>query len=936
MGQISSNTGLNTGIDITGTITKLMAISAKPRDALTAKNTELTKQQTAVSKLNALLLSFQYMAKNVGKTDLYASTDAASSDSSALTATVTGTPTVGTYQYTPLRMAQSQQLLSSGSTSASTALGAGTLAFRFGDGVNRSAQLESLNGGQGFSRGVIRITDKSGASAQVDLSNAQTVDDVLQAINSAGSINVTAVADDGHFRLIDNTGQSVTTLKVQEVGSSSTAASLGLTTLDASTGAGQNVLQLYSGMSLDALNDGAGVDRTGTTLSDIQYTLADGTTTGQIRLSTMTTSSLGLTTVTKMTTLGEVIGAINTQSGGKLQASIGPDGNHLVVKDTVGGGSPLTLSAVGDSGALRDLGLDATTTGVTVAGDTVTGRALQGGLKTVLLSSLNGGQGIGTLGSVQLTGHNGNGLTVDLTGSVTLQDVANKINSQIASHNGQQGASQVKITAQINSAGNGIQLVDTSGVTGTLTAANVSGNDTADKLFGTNKTSTTAILNSGDMHLRVVSRNTLLAGLNGGAGVTHGTFTITDSSGARSTVNLSNQSIQNVGDVIDAINRSTSGAHAELNATGDGISIQDTAHGTGTLSISEGSSTTAHDLHLLNSATTVSGSQVIDGSTTQTIQISATDTLTTLQTKINALRGGLTASILNDGSSNPYRLSLTSTRPGKVGNMLIDTSNMSLSVQETAHGQNALLALSNASSPAASVLIASATNQFQNVLSGVTLEIKSATGQPVTVNVSLSNTNVVANVQTFVDNYNKFRAELTTDTAYDATTDTRATLTGDSTALQLDTQLSSLLSSGFYGNGSIQSLGEVGITLNTDGTLAFNQTTLENKYAADPAAVKQFFTTTDTGVSAQFNTLLEQFGGQTNSLMSSRLDALQQQIDDNKLRIDSINARLTVEQNRLYTSFYNMDIAIGKLKNSQSVINSLVGLTPYTGVTTSG
>ncbi len=931
MGQISSNTGLSTGIDITGTITKLMAISAKPRDALTAKNTELTKQQTAVSKLNALLLSFQYMAKNVGKTDLYASTDAASSDSSALTATVTGTPTVGNYQYTPLRMAQSQQLLSSGSTSASTALGAGTLAFRFGDGVNRSAQLESLNGGLGFSRGIIRITDKSGASTQVDLSNAQTVDDVLQAINSAGLINVTAVADDGHFRLIDNTGQSVTTLKVQEVGSSSTAASLGLTTLNATTGAGQDVLQLYTGMSLDALNDGAGVDRTGTTMSDIQYTLADGTTTGQIRLSTLTTSSLGLTTVTKMTTLGEVIDAINTQSGGKLQASIGSDGNHLVVKDTVGGSSPLTLTAVGDSGALHDLGLDATNTG-----DTVTGRSLQGGLKTVLLSGLNGGQGIGTLGSVQLTGHNGNGLTIDLTGSVTLQDVANKINSQIESHNGQEGASQVKITAQINSAGNGIQLVDTSGVTGTLTAANVSGNNTADKLFGTNKTSTTAILNSGDMHLRVVSRNTQLASLNGGAGVAHGTFTITDSSGVRATVDLSNQSIQNVGDAIEAINRSTSGAHAELNATGDGISIQDTAHGTGTLSISEGSSTTAHDLHLLNSATTVSGSQVIDGSTTQTIQISATDTLTTLQAKINTLRGGLTASILNDGSSNPYRLSLTSTRPGKVGNMLIDTSKMSLSVQETAHGQNALLALSNASSPVSSVLIASATNQFQNVLSGATLEIKSATGQPVTVNVSLSNVNIVANIQTFVDNYNKFRAELTTDTAYDATTDTRAALTGDSTALQLDTQLSSLLSSGFHGNGSIQSLGEVGITLNTDGTLAFSQATLESKYAADPAAVKQFFTTTDTGVSAQFNTLLEQFGGQTNSLMSSRLDALQQQIDDNKLRIDSINARLKVEQDRLYLSFYNMDIAIGKLKNSQSVINSLTGLNPYTGVTTTG
>lgn len=929
MGRIQADTGLISGIDFTDTITKLMKIAAKPRDALTTKNTELTKQQTSLSTLNVLLLNLQYISKNLGKSDIYASTEATSSNSNALTATVTGTPAVGAYQYTPLRMAQNQQLLSSGSKSATAALGAGTLAFRFGDGVDRSIPLESLNGGQGFSRGTIRITDRSGASAQVDLSHAQSVDDVLQAINDTGSINVTAVADNGHFRLIDNTGQSVTALKVQEVGGGTTAASLGLTTLDGTTGAGQNVLQLYAGMSLDALNDGAGVDRTGSTMSDIQYTLADGVTTGQIRLSTMTTSSTGLTTVTKMTTLGEVIDAINTQSGGKLQASIAPEGDHLIVTDTVGGSSALTLAAVGDSGALHDLGLDATT-----SGSTLTGRAIQGGLKTVLLSSLNGGKGVGTLGSLQLTDRGGDGLAVDLTGSVTVQDVVDKINSQIQTHNAQEGASQVNITAGINSAGNGIQLVDASVASGTLTAANVNGNDTADKLFGANKTSTTAILNSGDMHLRVVSHSTQLAGLNGGAGVAHGKFTITDSSGRRATVDLSNQTIQNVGDVIDTINRSASGVYAELNATGDGISIRDTAHGTGTLSITEGSSTTAHDLHLLSAAKTVSGSQVIDGSTTQTIQISSTDTLTTLQSKINSLGGGLTAGILNDGSSNPYRLSLTGTRAGKIGNMLVDASNMTISLQETVQGQDALLSLGNAANSAAGVLIASSTNKFQNVLPGAALEIKGATGQPVTVNVSLSSTNVEANVQAFVDDYNKFRTELTTDTAYDTTTNTGSTLTGDSSALQLDTQLSDLMSSAFLGGGSIQSMAEIGVTIQQDGTLAFDQAQFESAYTADPDAVKQFFTAKDTGVSAQFDALLEQFGGQTNSLLSSRLDAIQEQIDDNKRQIDSMNERLTAEQDRLYTSFYNMDVAIGKLQNAMKVINALAPLEPYTGVTT--
>ena len=124
MGTITSSTGLNSGIDIAGTISKLMAISSQPRDALTSQNSDLTNQQTAVTSLDALLLSVQYISKNLGKSSVYSSQTATSSNPSALAATVTGTPTVGTYQYTPLQTAQSQQFLSSGYQSATSALGA--------------------------------------------------------------------------------------------------------------------------------------------------------------------------------------------------------------------------------------------------------------------------------------------------------------------------------------------------------------------------------------------------------------------------------------------------------------------------------------------------------------------------------------------------------------------------------------------------------------------------------------------------------------------------------------------------------------------------------------------------------------------------------------------------------------------------------------------
>ena len=116
------------------------------------------------------------------------------------------------------------------------AWGAGSLSFRYGNPVDPGVSLSELNGGAGFSPGEIRITDGTGATATIDLSTARTIDDVIQAINHAGTISVTAPADGDHLELIDTSGGTTRALKVQEVGGGTTAASLGLAGIDSSTG----------------------------------------------------------------------------------------------------------------------------------------------------------------------------------------------------------------------------------------------------------------------------------------------------------------------------------------------------------------------------------------------------------------------------------------------------------------------------------------------------------------------------------------------------------------------------------------------------------------------------------------------------------------------------------------------------------------------------
>jgi len=917
MARIQTNIGLITGIPIGDTVDQLIEVAARPRDMLVERTDELQGEQVAINSLAALLLSVQFVSNKLGSESLFDKRAVTSSNTDVLTATQTGQPPKGSYQFTPLRMVQSQQLLSSGFKTDTDPIGDGRLTFRFGDHVQRTARLECFGGGNGVVRGKICITDRSGATAEIDLSTVQTVDEVLEAVNGNNTINVTAVAHGDGLRLIDNTGQTASNLKVEEIAGGTTADSLGLAGIDvaASVADGQDMLWLYQDLELDMLNDGTGI-LVDPILSDIEYQLRDGTT-GQIDLSPIES---GGSNVIEETTLGEILDVINAAVPEKLQVQIAPDGDRLIITDLTEGAGTFQLQSLHDSNALADLGLD----GQAVDGQ-ITGRRIFGGAGTVLLSSLGGPTGLGPLGLLDLTDRSGTSDTVDLADAETLDEVIDAIN-----------AAGVEILAQVNQARNGIELVDTTGSTaGNLVVANGDGETaTADKL-GIAVDDNVTKVNSGDLHLQVIAHNTLLDNMNGGAGVALGMFSIFDTAGVSRELNLS-EDTKTIGDVIRQINLLSLGVVAEINETGDGIRIRDTAHGSGTLQIIEGSSTAAKDLHLLGDVLEVEiagqTTQVIDGTTTCIIDLDEDDSFEDLLTKINDLGAGVTASTFVDGSNKPYRLSLASDRAGKAGQLVLDTSGVDFQFQEIVRAQDAMLVFGDPGAAASSVCITSSSNDFTDVLSGISLQIKDASAEPVTITVSTTDTDLVASAKTLVQNYNSFREKLLELTAYDVETNTGSILTGDATALRLDTDLSYLLSGRFAGAGSIQSLGELGISLKADGTLDLDESQFKAAYAADPQAVKEFFTEEQFGVSARFGNLIEQIAGEEGSLLATRFETLNSKIQQNQERIDSMTEQLDRQREQLLTEFYRMETAISKMQSNLSVISAIQPISPLTSV----
>jgi flagellar hook-associated protein 2 len=557
----------------------------------------------------------------------------------------------------------------------------------------------------------------------------------------------------------------------------------------------------------------------------------------------------------------------------------------------------------------------------------ITGSRIISGAKTVLLSDLNGGSGLGTLGTITITDRAGNHTDVVLSSAKTLEDVISAINNTASA-----ATPKVKITAQVNDAGNGIKLVDSSGsTTSNLKVQEYNGGTTATKLFGGEVDVANDNVDGGDLHLQTVGLNTKLADLNGGSGVADGTFTITDSNGNSGTVTVGSD-VTTIGDAVKAINLLSIGVYAEINDTGDGIIIEDTARGSGTLKVAEGDSTTATDLNLLGTATTKTiggeSTQVVDGSMTRTISLTADDTLTTLSTKIKSLNMGITASIVSGDSSSTYSLSLVSDKTGKATKFVVDTSKADIAFDTTTTAQDALLAVGTSGSSTKTKLVSSSTNTYTQVLNGATLTIKSASSSPVTVTVTEDTSSVESAIQSFVTNYNTFRTALNTDITYDSSTSTEATLTGDYSAYLADTELSKLVSTTYTSNDTIKSLVQLGISVSSsDGTLTLDQTTLESVLGTNLDDVKAFFTTSDTGLSAKFSNIIQSLAGETNSLMELKSTALQTTIDSNTQKISDWTTRLDNERSRLIAQFANLETFISKMQNNLSALGSISWIT---------
>jgi len=230
------------------------------------------------------------------------------------------------------------------------------------------------------------------------------------------------------------------------------------------------------------------------------------------------------------------------------------------------------------------------------------------------------------------------------------------------------------------------------------------------------------------------------------------------------------------------------------------------------------------------------------GTNTYDIAVTSSTTLTELKNMINdKANGKITASILNVGGTNPYKLVIKSNSTGADNAITLSSTGTALTDLGLDQSANHLKTARDASFVYNGVTVARSSNTITDLVVGTTITLnKEQTDATTNTTVSITQdwSNITTNLKSLVSSYNDLMTKLKTATAYDTTTKTSGTFQGVTQINALSNDIrKQVLSVDSEGRG----LSDYGISMNTEGKLEFNSVTFNTKVAADPADVKDYF-----------------------------------------------------------------------------------------------
>ena len=233
-------------------------------------------------------------------------------------------------------------------------------------------------------------------------------------------------------------------------------------------------------------------------------------------------------------------------------------------------------------------------------------------------------------------------------------------------------------------------------------------------------------------------------------------------------------------------------------------------------------------------------------------------------------------------------------------------------------------AASNANFTLNGIAATSSTNTISDVLDGVTLNLLKETSTATTLTVTKDSTTALTSaVNGFIKGFNDATKAMKELGYYDASTKKAGALQGDSTLRGAQNQIRGLMQTTAGGSSVYQTLSDIGIAIQSDGTIKLDATKLNKAIEADYAGV----TSLVAKVGTAFNDGIEGLAGASGTITTAT-ESTNRLIKELGKRQTALMDRLTDVEARYRKQFSSLDSLIASMNKTSSYLTQQLANLP--------
>ena len=503
----------------------------------------------------------------------------------------------------------------------------------------------------------------------------------------------------------------------------------------------------------------------------------------------------------------------------------------------------------------------------------------------------------------------GDGTTTVSIASATYSSIAD----QVTAIQGGSGYSSLLFTVDVNSGGDGIAFTYKS-------AGAVASTPT---FTGTGSTHT---ITNPTVGVSVATAVTGVAAEYSVTGTASETTTLVVSDGT-TTISVDSATYANIAAQVSAIQASSGYDSLKFsvssNDAGNGFKL--TYKTTGLVS-STPTFTGSASSHTVNS--TITGVTPVNAATTTTLQVQ-TDTPDGVVKAINDANTGVTATLLDTGtSSSTYRIMLSGQSGGD--GIFTITSTPDLGFHDTA---NLLQSAQDSVIQYDGLTLNRSSNQLDDVLEGVTLNLLDTSSSAVTVSISNDKSTLKASISDMIVAYNDVTTLFDTFADPEGVDELSGSLSGDISMVGF---IKEKIRAAVFGSSStpsndITALRHLGVTMNEFGDVKFDETTYDAAVATSYDDIvtmltadttnENLYTTTSKGLAQDVATILEGFTEST-GIITSRETSTTKELSGHQDELVKLEKRMDVVYARYLQQFGAMETLMATLGSTKDYLTS--------------